>query len=185
MWAGGILLVVFIAMWHFKDGYASWSWPFLDGIMPDFDWLNEMLLAIGFGACIAAILYGSAGLKTIFNWPLLRGVGLISYSLYIWHLPLLVLFQSRIVPMLQGLHLNRYAIYGLYWFWVLVIVFPFAFLSYLIVEKPWMKLGDHWRVVIEKKHRETLKMQEDQATRQQTCTEQEVAPILPQEAITK
>ena len=127
----------------------------------------------------------SAGLKAIFNWSLLRWVGLISYSLYIWHLPLLVLFQSRIVPLLQGLHLNRYAIYGLYWFWVLVIVFPFAFLSYLIVEKPWMKLGDHWRVVIEKKHRETLKMQEDQATRQETFTEQEDTPNLPQEAIIK
>jgi len=124
-------------------------------------------------------------LKAIFNWSLLRWVGLISYSLYIWHLPLLVLFQSRVVPLLQGLHLNRFAIYSLYWIWVLVIIFPFAFLSYLIVEKPWMKLGDHWRVVIEKKHRETLKMQEDQATRQQTCTEQEGAPRLPQEAIKK
>ena len=171
MWAGGILLVVFIAMWHFKDGYASWSWPFLDGIMPDFDWLNEMLLAIGFGACIAAILYGSAGLKTIFNWPLLRGVGLISYSLYIWHLPLLVLFQSRVMPLLQYLHLNRYATYSLYWLWVLLIIFPFAFLSYLIVEKPWMKLGDHWRIAIEKSHREKLKMQEASVTRQQTFTE--------------
>jgi peptidoglycan/LPS O-acetylase OafA/YrhL len=171
MWAGGILIVVFIAMWHFKNGYVSWSWPFLDGIMPDFDWLNEMLLAIGFGACIAAILYGSAGLKTIFNWPLLRGVGLISFSLYIWHLPLLVLFQSRVMPLLQYLHLNRYATYSLYWLWVLLIIFPFAFLSYLIVEKPWMKLGDHWRIAIEKSHREKLKMQEASVTRRQTFTE--------------
>ena len=89
------------------------------------------------------------------------------------------------MPLLQGLHLNRYAIYSLYWLWVLVIILPFAFLSYLLIEKPWMKLGDHWRVVIEKKHSETLKKLEPQPTRQQTCTEQEVAPILPQEAITK
>jgi peptidoglycan/LPS O-acetylase OafA/YrhL len=116
--------------------------------MHNYDWLNEMILAFGFGACIAAILYGSAGLKSIFNWPLLRWVGLISFSLYIWHLPLLVLFQSRVMPLLQGLHLNRYATYSLYWLWVLMIIFPFSFLSYLIIEKPWMKLGDLHKLVI-------------------------------------
>jgi peptidoglycan/LPS O-acetylase OafA/YrhL len=88
------------------------------------------------------------------------------------------------MPLLQGLHLNRYATYSLYWLWVLMIIFPFSFLSYLIVEKPWMKLGDHWRVVIEKNHREKLKMQEAPVVHQQTSTEQETAPALPQEAIT-
>jgi hypothetical protein len=48
-----------------------------------------------------------------------------------------------------------------------------------------MRLGDKWRVAIEKKHREKLKMQEDQASRQETKTEQEGAATLPQEAITK
>jgi peptidoglycan/LPS O-acetylase OafA/YrhL len=66
-----------------------------------------------------------------------------------------------------------------------VVIVPFAFLSYLIVEKPWMKLGDHWRVAIEKNHREKLKMQETAVTHQQTFTEQGTAPALPQEAITK
>jgi peptidoglycan/LPS O-acetylase OafA/YrhL len=171
-------------MWHFKYFYVATSWPFLTRIMPYYDWLNEMIVAIGFGACIAAILYGSSGLKAIFNWSVLRWVGLISFSLYIWHLPLLVLFQSRVAPLLQGLHLNRVAIYVLYWVWVFVFIFPFAFLSYLIVEKPWMKLGDHWRVVIEKNHREKLKIQEEQVTQQATSTEREHSPQLPQEAMT-
>ena len=48
-----------------------------------------------------------------------------------------------------------------------------------------MKLGDHWRVAIEKKHREKLKMQGNQAIPQEVKREQEVTPALPQEAITK
>jgi peptidoglycan/LPS O-acetylase OafA/YrhL len=44
--------------------------------------------------------------------------------------------------------LNRYMTYSLYWLWALVIVFPLAFLSFLIVEKPWMKLGDQWRIAL-------------------------------------
>ena len=185
LWTGGILILVFSAMWQFKKGHA-WSWTFIPtGMMKNYDWLSEILLAIGFAACIAAVLYGSSGLKAIFNWPLLRWVGLISFSLYIWHIPLLVLFQSRIMPLLQGLQLNRYESYSLYWVWILLIIFPFAFLSYLIVERSWIRMGDRWRVSIEKKHRETLKKQEDQATCQKTGTEQECAFTLPQEAITK
>jgi peptidoglycan/LPS O-acetylase OafA/YrhL len=185
LWTSGILILVFSAMWHFKNDNA-WSWPFIPtGMMKRYDWLSDILLAIGFGACIAAILYGNSVLKALFQWPMLRWIGLISFSLYIWHLPLLVLFQSRLAPLLQGLHLNRYEIYSLYWVWMLLFIFPFAFLSYLIVERPWMRLGDRWRVSIEKKHRETLKMQEDQATRLETGTEQEGASTLPQAATTK
>src|SRR5947209_5326888 len=148
LWTGGILILVFSAMWHFKKGYA-WSWPFIPtGLMQNYDWLSDILLAIGFAACIAAVLYGSSGLKAIFNWPLLRWVGLISFSLYIWHIPLLVLFQSRIMPLLQGLQLNRYESYSLYWVWMLLIIFPFAFLFYLLVERPWIRLGDRWRISI-------------------------------------
>ena len=183
LWTGGILILVFSAMWHFKSGYA-WSWPFIPtGMMDVFNWLSEMLLAIGFGACIAALLYGSSALKALFEWPMLRWVGLISFSLYIWHLPLILLFQSRVLPMFHGL--SRLATYTMYWYWAIVVIFPFAFLSYLIVERPWMRMGDKWRVAIEKKHREKLKVQGKQAISQEVKREQEDTPALPQEAITK
>ena len=181
LWGSGMLVLVFGAMWHFN--HEMHGWPFLNDLLPVYDWLNEMLLSFGFGACIAAILYGSAGLKKVFGWPLLRWIGLISYSLYMWHLPLLVLFATRVLPYIHGL--NRYTSYSLYWLWVLLVVFPFAFLSFLIVEKPWMKLGDQCRLVIEKDHREKLKMREAELTRQQMVMEQETASALPEEAVTK
>jgi peptidoglycan/LPS O-acetylase OafA/YrhL len=68
---------------------------------------------------------------------------------------------------------------------MLLVIFPFAFLSYLIVEKPWMKLGDHWRGIIQTKHREKLKLQEDRTSPQQTSTEQGTASALSKEVITK
>src|SRR5260370_677026 len=144
------------------------------------DWLNDFLLALGFGACIAAILYGSSGLRRMFEWKPLRWVGLISFSLYIWHLPLLVLFQTRLLPLFPIS--NRYVSYSLLWLWALLIIFPIAFLSYLIIEKPWMKLGDQWRLVIEKNHKERLKQLEAQVAHQQ---EAEQRTAVPQEAVTK
>lgn len=181
LWGIGMLILVFSAMWHFNG--AMQGWPFLNGILPEFQWLSEMLLSIGYGACIAAILYGTPGLKRPFEWPLLRWIGLISYSLYMWHLPLLLLFQSRVLPLFHGL--NLYTSYGLFWVWALLVIFPFSFLSFVIVEKPWMKLGDQWRKVLERNYREELKKREAEVTRQQAIAEQDAAIAVPQEATTK
>lgn len=160
LWRSGIIILVFSAMWHFKSGESA-AWPFLNGIMPVFNWLSEMVLAIGFGLCIAAILYGPESLKRPFNWKLLRWVGLISYSLYIWHLPLLVLFVTRVLPVF---HLtNVYVIYLLYWLWVLLVIFPFSLLFFTLIEKPFMRLGDRLRNAIESKHFEKSKLREQAA----------------------
>lgn len=150
LWIGGMLVLVFSAMWHFN--HEMHGWPFLNGLLRFYDDFSDILLAIGYGACIAAILFGPRVLKRPFEWPLLRWIGLISYSLYMWHLPLLIFLQSEILPHLHGL--NRYTTYGIFWLWALLVVLPFALLSYLVVEKPWMKLGDDWRRTIEKRARE-------------------------------
>ncbi len=150
LWAGGILLLVFSYMWHFND--ASQGWSFLNGIHPYYDWLSDIILAIGYGACIVAILFGPASLKRPFESRCLRWIGLISYSLYIWHLPLLILLMNHLPTLLPAM--NRYTIYGIYWLWVLLIVVPVAVLSYVLIEKPWMNLGDILRRKIEKHRRE-------------------------------
>ena len=149
LWRSGIIILVFSAMWHFN--HEMHGWPFLNWLYPYYDWLSEMLLAIGYGACIAAILFGPAALKRPFEWPLLRWIGLISYSLYIWHLPLIIVFRDHVLPYMHSL--NTFTAYGLYWLWAFAVIFPLAFFYYLLVEKPWMKMGDQWRRSIEKRRK--------------------------------
>jgi peptidoglycan/LPS O-acetylase OafA/YrhL len=149
-WGVGLLILVFYAMWHFQDDPNTPAWPFLNPLMPYYNWLSEMLLAWGFGLCIVAILFGPPSLQRMLAWTPLRWIGLISYSLYIWHLPMLqlLLFLLAYLPTLP-----YYATFTLYWLWTLVLTTPFCLLVYIVIEKPGMKLGDRWRKAIEARHR--------------------------------
>jgi peptidoglycan/LPS O-acetylase OafA/YrhL len=150
LWGCGLVLLVFTTMWHFSidhNQYRGWpqgylGWPFLSFLAPWYDRLYPFCVAIGYGTCIAAILFGPVELKRLFEWRFLRWVGLISYSLYIWHLPLLLYLHDHILP---HLHLSIRASYSLYWAWALFVIIPFATLCYIVIERPWMRLGDRWR----------------------------------------
>lgn len=99
-----------------------------------------------------------------------------------WHLPLLILFQSRVLPLL---HIsNKFVVYGTYWLWGLFVIFPLAFLSYILTEKPWMKLGDRWRGAIEKQRREKLKARAALPAPSLT-TAGETNTVAPQEAVSR
>lgn len=156
LWGAGLLILVFSAIWHFQANGPTPAWPLLDPLLPYYRWLSELLLAIGYALCIVAILFGPGPLQRPFAWQPLRWIGLISYSLYIWHLPLLGLLQSRILPLLglsnpPAYSMQFYLAYALYWAWVVLVLLPFCMLAYIFVEKPGIRLGDRWRKILEER----------------------------------
>jgi peptidoglycan/LPS O-acetylase OafA/YrhL len=142
LWSTGIMVLVFLAMWRFNQGQPAWS--FLQPVNFQFSWLGELGFSLGFGLCIFAILFGAPALKRPFEWRPLRWIGLISFSLYMWHLPLLIFFMTSVENHLHGW--NPAAAFSLYWLWALLGIIPFSVLSYLLVEKPGVAIGEKlWR----------------------------------------
>src|SRR5262249_22567418 len=89
-----------------------------------------------------ALLFGSAQFKWLFEWSSLRWIGMISYSLYMWHLPFLLMCMQWGAPLLKGWAIEQ--AYSVYWLWVMVVVIPFCFLFFIWVEKPGMKYGERF-----------------------------------------
>jgi peptidoglycan/LPS O-acetylase OafA/YrhL len=142
LWGGGLLWLLGMALW--ESSMANPQYRFLPHVIfYTYSWSHEVCLSLGFGACVIGILFGCAGLQHMFAWSPLRWIGLISYSLYIWHLPVIVLFLTYVLPYVHTW--QHPAVYSLYWVWVLLVAFPVSLASYLLIEKPWMLLGERLR----------------------------------------
>lgn len=139
LWGAGILWLLLMALWE-----ASLSDPYLAQSLSNvlrsmYDIWHEIGLSLGFGSILIAVLFGSKGLKSLFEWSPLRWIGLISYSLYIWHLPFIYLYMYQVLPHLHNLRPSINV--ALYWLWVLFTAIPFSLLFFLAIEKPWMSLS--------------------------------------------
>lgn len=90
-------------------------------------------------------------LKRPFEWPLLRWIGFISFSLYIWHQPFIILFFNSVVTNLVHEGFRPIMEYSAFYVWVLVVVFPLALVSYRWIEMPGMRLGEYIVSKLDKK----------------------------------
>jgi len=137
-WGAGIVLLFFLAIWSTWYAQLAFLAPFIGA----HSWLTELSYALGFALCITAILFGPPALKGMFAWEPLRWIGTLSYSLYIWHLPILLFFRDTVVsPLTQRFSWT----YLLYWLCVLFLIIPAAWLFYRCIELPWIQMANKSR----------------------------------------
>ena len=147
VFALGIIVIACANLWHYYVVYVHGiTLHYLDpyqGILTySKDVLNPVSFALGYGLCLFAILHGPASLRKPFEWQPLRWIGLISYSLYIWHDPFIIYFQAYFLPKFQALDWALDTQYMIFVFWVVVTVFPLAITFYRWIEVPGVRLGE-------------------------------------------
>lgn len=145
----GLGILFFMALWHFNIWYYHYALHPFDPLINYYAQWSEVCLALGFGLCMFAILFGPPLLKRPFEWSVLRWIGLISYSLYMIHVPLLSYFSDHVIKHLHQTH--RLLEYGLFVFWAALVIIPLSLLSYVLIEKRFMRLGEKVRRFIDKK----------------------------------
>lgn len=129
LWVGGIWLLF----------YEATSWPWSPFPVPAYNASAEFLYSCGYGLCILAILFNRTTLQRCFSWKPLCALGRISYSLYMWHLPLLVILMGDLQHrMTDG---NRLAIYALYWLYVSLVIVPFCANFFRFFERPGIQMA--------------------------------------------
>lgn len=137
----GVLELIVMTLWNGYTRYQPPIFPaFSDTIIYTYNWFSEFGLSIGYALCVMALLFGSSKLKRPFEWLPMRWIGMISYSLYIWHLPLLTYFTGLIKPLVVGW--PSPFIYGLCLLFIVLIIIPFAYLSYRVIERSSIKFGE-------------------------------------------
>lgn len=148
LWGIGLALLCFMALWHFYTWYFNYTMHFFDPyrelLVQSYDEWSQMCYAIGFGLCVLATLFGPAYIKRPSELAPIRWLGLISYSLYIWHDPLLIFFQTHIIGIYTQ-QWSRIVEYSLFWGWTLLLIIPISLLSFLFIEKPWISIGERVR----------------------------------------
>ncbi|HEX8732524.1 MAG TPA: acyltransferase [Ktedonobacterales bacterium] len=95
---------------------ARWGWDILS---------YPLVVGLSFGALMLGIVWGGPWLRGVFEAAPLRFIGHISYSVYLWHLPIL---QGTLAP------------FGAAPLWLrLVCVFVVSYLSYQLLERPFLR----------------------------------------------
>lgn len=133
----GLLPPLFVSTWVVLTPQLP-----LDQYIGAHNWLNEIGYSSGFGLCLLAILFGPALLKRPFEWYPLRWIGMISYSAYIWHLPVLAIFEIFVYSSLPH---RLTLIYFSYWSWIIFLCIPFSYLYYRFIEYPGIRLANKSR----------------------------------------
>ncbi len=138
------LLILCIALFVYAS-VPTYRWAFAPPVFQPFPWLNEFAFALCYGYVVAAVLFSSSEswLVRIFAWTPLRWLGLISYSLYIWHRPLIQVLAANLGPGVQ--RLNPGLMFISFWVITLTVCAAFCFVLFVLIERPGMRLSERLR----------------------------------------
>ena len=115
-----VLILVSLPLWpYFSLVYHRGFDIGIRGVVTPF------IVSLGYGSLLLAILWGNAIIRAPFEFYPLRFIGLISFSLYLWHDP----FISHLIPGLARLSLVKVRI---------PLAFIAGYLSYQLVERPFL-----------------------------------------------
>jgi peptidoglycan/LPS O-acetylase OafA/YrhL len=138
----GLLTLLFAFLWHFSDWFHQGP-QILNPISSAFAQWGELNLSVGYGLCTLAILFGPQVLRGLFEWHILRWIGMISYSLYMWHL--YILEDAKMVLLRHAPHWPPILLYAALWVCALCVVIPFSYGMYKFIEKPGIALAGRLR----------------------------------------
>lgn len=96
---------------------------------------GPLVLGINYGALTLGVLLAPRLLRAPFEWWPLRFVGLISYSLYLWHESIINLIYPHVQVTGSLLRVLAALAIGVF------VAIPFAYVSYQLVERPFLR----WR----------------------------------------
>lgn len=137
----GLAILAIMTLWNGYQRFQPGTAAIFDALIPVYNFVAESGLSIGFGLCIAGLLFGPPALRRPLEWAPIRWIGLISYGMYMWHLPLLIYFTFQVQHRFM-VGWNSYLTYAIYWLVVFGIITPFCYLFYRLVERPGIRLGE-------------------------------------------
>jgi peptidoglycan/LPS O-acetylase OafA/YrhL len=137
---GALGIITVCSLWNFRASYPVPQLNFLLPIVQYDPWFLDFCVSLGWGLVIATLLFGYTLFRAPFEWQPVRWLGIISYSVYLWHFPMLSFFQRHIF---SHLHVSNIVLsHIIYWSFFALVIIPWCVLVYWLVEKPFMRMKD-------------------------------------------
>ena len=95
----------------------------------------EVIISTGFGLMLLGASYGGRQIRAVLGFTPLRIIGIVSYSIYLLHMPLL----HNVMRTFLALHQTQHTLFVKYLLTLLAEVVPLAIVLYLVVERPRMR----------------------------------------------
>lgn len=163
MFLASLTILEFLAIWHYYyyivaeqryNPVFAFLNPYATPLFQAYLQWQALCYSICYGLGMCALLYSAGRLKRLFEWPVLRWIGLFSFSLYIWHVPFLFVYLRFMSDQFQGW---RFVI-GLMTLlaWVIFVIFPISLTLYRWIEMPGMRFGEVLIRRIEKRKKGSL-----------------------------